>query len=191
MEYTGSNSPNTESNRMMRRDRQSRSWKPAVEGVESRNLMSVGIHSIPSAMIHDLKFNIPAINGTIVGTVTSITPISARSQVVDYIAKGKANIIGDGRGSGEHTITSKVLKNHSTNDTYSNGSATLQGTTDLVSIHYTGTGHTNANGSFAATLHGTARSIAGQHAGLGGSFTAQLSGNNRTGSFTISFSIKV
>jgi hypothetical protein len=142
-------------------------------------------------VIHELSFKIPPIKGTITGTVTSITPLSAHSEVVNYTAKGKANIIGDGRGSGEHTITSKILKNHTSNDTYSKGSATLQGTTDLVSLQYTGTGHTNANGSFTATLHGTARSIGGLHEGLSGSFTAQLSGTNRTGPFTISFSIKL
>jgi hypothetical protein len=110
---------------------------------------------------------------------------------VAYTAQGKANIIGDGRGSGQHTITSKAVKHHPTNDTYSNGTATVTGTTDTVAIRYTGTGHTNANGSFTATLHGTARSVAGLHSGLSGSFTAQLSGNSRTGAFAISFTIKV
>lgn len=171
--------------------RRRRSCQPIVEGMETRNLLSAGIQSISPSLVHDLNIKIPAIHGTITGTVTSITPVSSHSEVVSYTAKGKANIIGDGHGSGEHTIASKVLKNHTSNDTYSHGSAILQGTTDLVSLQYTGTGHTAANGSFTATLHGSARSIAGEHAGLNGSFTAQLSGNNRTGSFTISFNIKI
>jgi hypothetical protein len=175
----------------MRHDRQRRSRTPNVEGLESRNLLSAGIASPTSAEIHGLKFVIPPIKGTIHGTITSITPISATSEVVDYLAQGKANIIGDGRGSGEHTITSKVVKKHPTNDTYSNGLATVTGTTDTVNFNYSGTGHTNANGSFTATLHGRATSVAGLHAGLSGSITAQISGNNRTGSFTISFSIKL
>ena len=125
------------------------------------------------------------------GTVTSITPTSATTEVVDYRPTGKANIIGDGSGPGHHTITSKVVKKHPSNDTYSKGLATITGTTDTVAFSYTGTGHTNANGSFTATLHGKATSVAGEHAGLSGSITAQLSGNNRTGSFTISFSVKL
>ena len=180
---------------MMRHDRRRRSRTPNVEGLESRNLLSAGV-SPAGAEIHALKFvippiKIPPINGTIHGTITSITPISATTSVVDYTAAGKANIIGDGHGSGQHTITSKVVKKHPTNDTYSKGTATIIGTTDTVKFSYTGTGHTNANGSFTATLHGTATSIAGEHAGLSGSITAQISGNNRTGSFTISFSVKL
>ena len=168
---------------MMHHDRQRRSRSPIVEGLESRNLLSAGVH--------ELKFAIPAIKGTIHGTVTSITPTSATAEIVEYTAIGKANIIGDGRGSGQHTITSKVVKKHPTNDTYSNGRATVAGTTDMVDFSYSGTGHTNPNGSFTATLHGRATSVAGLDAGLSGSFTAQLSGNNRTSSFTISFSIKL
>jgi hypothetical protein len=175
----------------MRTDRQRRSRSPIVEGLESRNLLNAGVLAHPGAEVHELKVAIPAIKGTIHGTVTSITPISSTTSVVDYSAQGKANIIGDGRGTGEHTITSKVVKKHPTNDTYRNGSATITGTTDTVAITYTGTGHTNANGRFTATLHGRATSIAGLHQGLGGSFTAQISGNNRTGSFTITFAVKL
>ncbi len=181
---------------MMRHDRRRRSRTPNVEGLESRNLLSAGVASTIGAEIHELGFTIPPIkippiNGTIHGTVTSITPISATSEIVAYTAIGKANIIGDGSGYGEHTITSKVVKKHPTNDTYSKGQATVTGTTDTVNFTYTGTGHTNANGSFTATLHGKATSVAGLHAGLSGSFTASIGGNNRTGSFTISFSIKL
>jgi hypothetical protein len=171
--------------------RRRRSCQPTIEGMEIRNLLSTGIQAIWPSLIRDLNIKVPPINGTITGTVTSITPVSSHSETVIYSAQGKANVIGDGHGSGDHTITSKVHKDHSSNDTYSNGSAILQGTTDLVSLTYTGTGHTAANGSFTATLHGTAQSIAGEHAGLSGSFTATLSGNNRTGSFTISFKIKI
>lgn len=176
---------------MMRHDRQRRGRSPIVEGLEPRNLLSAGIAAHPSAEIHELKFVIPTIKGSIHGTVTSITPISSTSEIVDYTAIGKANIIGDGRGAGEHTITSKVVKKHPTNDTYTNGRASVTGTTDTVNFTYSGTGHTNANGSFTATLHGRATSVAGEHVGLSGSFTASLSGNNRTGSFTISFSVKL
>jgi hypothetical protein len=181
---------------MIRRDRERRSRTPNVEGLEPRNLLSAGVASAIGAEIHELKFvpppiKIPPINGTIHGTITSITPISATTSVVDYTAAGKANIIGDGHGSGQHTITSKVIKKHPTNDTYTKGLATITGTTDTVTFRYTGTGHTDANGSFTATLHGNATSIAGEHAGLSGSITAQISGNNRTGSFTISFSVKL
>lgn len=177
----------------MRQDRQrrSRSLSPNVEGMESRNLLNAGIASDLGAIVRDLKISIPAIKGTIHGTITSITPISSTTEIVDYTAAGKANIIGDGSGFGQHTITSKVVKKHPTNDTYSHGQATVTGTTDTVNFSYTGTGHTNANGSFTATLHGKATSVAGEHAGLSGSFTAQISGNNRTGSFTISFNLKL
>jgi hypothetical protein len=181
---------------MTSQDRQRRSRTPKVEGLESRNLLSAGIASHGGAEIHELKFTIPPIkippiNGTIHGTVTSIAPISATTEVVNYTAIGKANIIGDAHGSGQHTITSKVVKKHPTNDTYTKGLTTFTGTTDTVQFHYTGTGHTNANGSFTATLHGTATSVAGEHVGLSGPITATLSGNNRTGSFTISFSVKL
>jgi hypothetical protein len=168
-----------------------RNLAPSVEGMESRNLLSAGAASLAASEVRELEFHIPVIKGTITGTVTSITPVSGTTEVVAYSAHGKANIIGDGGGTGQHTIMSKVVKKHPTNDTYSNGSATVTGTTDTVAIRYTGTGHTNANGSFTATLHGTATSVAGEHAGLSGSFTAQLSGNSRTGSFRITFSIKV
>jgi hypothetical protein len=181
---------------MMRHDRQRRSRTPKVEGLESRNLLSAGFTSHGVAEIHGIKFTIPPIkippiSGTIHGTVTNIAQTSSTTEVVNYTALGKANIIGDGHGSGQHTITSKVVKKHPTNDTYSNGLATITGTTDTVKFSYTGTGHTNANGSFTATLHGKATSIAGLDAGLSGSITAQISGNNRTGSFTISFSVKL
>jgi hypothetical protein len=181
---------------MMRHDRQRRSRAPKVEGLESRNLLSAGVASPGGAEIHELKFvippiKIPPIHGTIHGTITNITQSSSTTEVVSYTAQGKANIIGDGHGSGQHTITSKVVKKHPTNDTYSNGLAMITGTTDTVNFSYTGTGHTNANGSFTATLHGKATSVAGLHAGLSGPITAQISGNNRTGSFTISFSVKL
>jgi hypothetical protein len=175
---------------MMRHDRQRRSRSPIVEGLEPRNLLSAGV-APHSGEVHELRISIPAIKGTIHGTITSITPISSTSEVVDYTAQGKANIIGDGRGFGQHTITSKAVKKHPSNDTYSKGQATIVGTTDTVNFSYSGTGHTNANGSFTATLHGRATSVAGEHAGLSGSITAQISGNNRTGSFTISFSVKL
>src|SRR4051794_1210792 len=151
----------------MRNDRQRRGRSPIVEGLESRNLLSAGVAAHPGAEVHELKVAIPAIRGTIHGTVTNVTRISSTTEVVDYTAQGKANIIGDGSGTGEHTITSKVVKKHPTNDTYRNGSATLTGTTDTVAITYTGTGHTNANGSFTATLRGRATSVAGLHTGLG------------------------
>ena len=176
---------------MIRTNRQRRRRAPIVEGMESRNLLSAGARIDLSAVVHELRLSIPAIHGTIRGTVTNIAPISASTEVVTFSAQGKANIIGDGRGTGQYTITSKAVKHHPTNDTYTNGSATVTGTTDTVALRYTGTGHTNANGTFTATLHGTARSVAGQHAGLSGSFTAQLSGNSRTGPFVISFTIKV
>jgi hypothetical protein len=176
---------------MMHTDRQRRGRSPILEGMESRNLLSGGLASQLAAEVHVLRLKIPPIQGTIRGTVAGITPISASTEVVTFSAQGKANIIGDGRGSGQFTIASKAVKHHPTNDTYSNGSATVTGTTDTVAIRYTGTGHTNANGSFTATLHGTAKSVAGQHSGLSGSFTAQLSGNSRTGPFAISFTIKV
>jgi hypothetical protein len=170
--------------------RQSR--HPVVEGLESRNLLSAGGSSAFAAEVRSLAGSfILSISGTIQGTVTSITRVSATTEVVTYTAHGKANIIGDGSGSGRHTITSQLLKNKSTQDTYTNGSATVQGTTDRVAIHYAGTGQTKPNGSFTATLKGTAASIAGEHAGLSGSFVAQLSGSSRTGPFTISFTIYV
>ena len=176
---------------MTRTDRQRRRRTPIVEGMETRNLLSSGGRLDLSAVVHELKLKIPAIQGTIHGTVSNITPISATTEVVTFSAQGKANIIGDGRGHGQYTIASKPVKHHPTNDTYTNGTATVTGTTDTVALRYTGTGHTNANGTFTATLHGTAKSVAGQHAGLSGSFTAQLGGNSRTGPFVISFTIKV
>jgi hypothetical protein len=172
--------------------RKRRNRQPVVEGFESRDLLSAGLSSAVVAEFRTLGASmIPAISGTIQGTVTRITPISASSEVVTYSAQGKANIIGDGRGTGQHTITSTHLKNGGTSDIYRNGLATVKGTTDLVAIHYAGTGQTRPNGSFTATLQGTAVSVAGQHAGLGGSFVALLSGNSRTGPFTITFTIHV
>jgi hypothetical protein len=177
---------------MSHNDRLRRSHIPLVDGLETRGLLSAGGTSVLLAEIHGIPaFLAPTIRGTIDGTVTNITPISSTSELVSYRAQGKANIIGDGKGFGQHVITSKVLKNHSTNDTYKNGSATVKGTTDTVAIRYSGTGHTNANGSWTATWKGTARSVAGEHAGLSGSFTAQLSGNSRSGTFTINLTIKV
>ena len=133
----------------------------------------------------------PLIKGTIQGTVTGITPLSASSDVVAYVARGKANIIGDGKGFGQHTIQSKVLRDHSSSDTYSNGTGTIVGTTDTVAIRYKGTGHTNPDGTWTARWTGTARSVAGLHAGLSGSFSARASGNYRTGTFTIAITIQV
>lgn len=164
---------------------------PLVEGLESRGLLSSGVPTVSHAAIETIASLIPAITGTIHGTITQITPLSANSQEVFYTARGKANIIGDGKGSGHHVIVSKPLKNGGSKDIYKNGLATIAGTTDTVAIHYTGQGHTNANGSFTANWKGTARSVAGSHAGIGGSFSARISGPSRTGDFMIKITIKV
>jgi hypothetical protein len=177
---------------MNRGNRKRRSHSPRVEGLESRGLLTAGVASVSASSFHGIPaFLIPAIKGTIQGDVTGVTPISASSEIVTYTARGEANIIGDGKGFGEHTMMSKLLKNHTSKDTYSNGSATIVGTTDTVAIHYTGFGHTSMNRSWTATWIGTAKSVAGQHVGLGGSFSAQLSGSARSSSFTIHFSIRV
>jgi hypothetical protein len=179
-------------NAMFRNASRRLSRTPVVDGLESRGLLSGGAASVAVASFHGIPTTfLPAIKGTIHGVVTGIAPISATSEVVTYTARGKANIIGDGKGFGQHTIKSKALKNHTTSDTYSNGSATVIGTTDTVAIRYTGAGHTNTNGSWTATWKGTARSVAGQHSGLSGSFSAQLSGDSRSGEFTINLTIKV
>ncbi len=157
-----------------------------IEGLEKREVLSAGLR-VPA-----FKINLGVtIQGTIHGSVTEITPISPTAQLVNYTGIGKANIIGDGHGSGHHVITSHAAGKKPTNDTYSQGQLSLAGTTDQVQVTYTGTGHTKADGSFTATLKGTAQSVAGQHAGLSGGFTATLSGNNRTGTFTVTFKIKL
>lgn len=165
-------------------------YSPTVEVAGARALLSLAVPAGPSARVPEFSF-VPAIHGFIDGTVTNVTPVSSTSEVVSYSAHGKANIIGDGSGTGQHTITSQHLRNGASRDVYRNGSAMIRGTTDLVSVHYTGSGHTNPNGSFTATLHGTARSVAGLDAGLSGSFTAQIRGSSRTGPFTIQFTIRV
>ena len=176
---------------MRRKGRLRRSYLPSVDGLETRGLLSAG-GAIVSAAIRGIPAGlIPPIRGTITGTVTNMTQLSPTSEMVSYTARGKANIIGDGKGSGQHVITSKALKNGTSRDTYKNGSATVKGTTDTVAIRYKGTGHTNADGSFTATWKGTARSVAGTNAGLSGSFAAKISGSSRTGSFTITFSISL
>src|SRR4051794_4912426 len=121
---------------MMLTDRQRRRRAPVVEGMETRNLLSAGAGLNLSAVAHELRLHIPAIHGTIHGTVTNIAPISATTEVVTFSAQGKANVIGDGRGTGQYTITSKPVKHHPTNDTYTNGSATVTGTTDTVAIRF-------------------------------------------------------
>lgn len=169
-----------------------RAWNPTVEGMESRNLLSTVAPSVSAAAVRELRASfIPVIRGTIQGTVTSITPISSTSQVVTFEGRGQGNIIGDGRGTGQHTITSRPLRNGGTIDTYRDGSVTVEGSTDRVVAQYTGTGRTNRNGSFTAILRGTARSVAGANAGLSGAFVARLSGSSRTGAFTITFTIRV
>lgn len=175
---------------MKRQNRTRPRYTPTVEVAEARALLSLAVPA--PAAVRALEFSfVPAIHGTIYGTVTSVTPVSPTSEIVSYSGHGKANIIGDGSGTGQQTITSQHLRNGSTRDIYRNGSTMIQGTTDLVSVHYTGAGRTNPNGSFMATLHGTARSVAGLDAGLSGSFVAQISGNSRTGPFTIRFTIRV
>lgn len=172
--------------------RKSRSRAPIFHELESRALMSAGLtSSTAAAEIRALASFIPLIKGTITGTVTNITHVSPTTDVISYTAHGKANIIGDGNGSGHHTITRKPVKGRPTNDTWSNGQATVTGTTDTVAFNYSGTGHTNANGSFSATLHGRATSIAGLNRGLSGSFNAQVSGNVQSNTFTITFTVKV
>ncbi len=177
----------------MNRNHRSRKTRALiVEAVESRTLLSTAVPALSERAARIVEaFAIPAIKGFINGTVTGITQLSPNSELVTYSGKGKANIIGDGKGTGQHVITSHLLKNGSSNDTYRQGSAMIRGTTDLVSVQYTGKGRTNPNGSFTATLHGRARSVSGSAAGLSGSFTAQISGSSRTGPFTINFTIKV
>jgi len=172
-------------------DRHRRSSTPFVEGLESRRLLSAGRASVVSAEFSIPSGLIPAIKGTIYATITSISQLSPTTELVDYTAQGKATIIGDGKGYGQTEVVRKLLKNGSTNDTYKNGSATILGNTDTVAIHYSGTGHTNAAGNWTATWKGTAKSVAGEHAGLSGSFSAKLSGSNQSGTFTVNLTIKV
>ena len=135
----------------MRQNRRSRWSALNLEGLESRAVCNGSWASSVAAEISALKLNLGiAIQGTIHGTVTSITPLSSTSELVTYTAQGKANIIGDGRGGGHHVITSKAVKNRPTNDTYSQGFLTVTGTTDEVDMTYTGSGHTQSNGSFTA-----------------------------------------
>ncbi len=175
----------------MGHERARRKRTPSVLELESREVLSGGIAASAAAEIRALASFVPLIKGTINGTVTSVTRVSATTDVVTYTAHGKANIIGDGNGSGQHTIMRKPVKGHPTSDTWSNGNASVTGTTDTVAFNYSGTGHTNANGSFTASLHGRATSVAGLHTGLSGSFTAQIAGNVNSNTFTITFSVKV
>lgn len=138
-----------------------------------------------------LSSRIPPIQGTIHGTVTQITPLSANSELVSYTAIAKANIIGDGRGGGSHVIKSRPFRMGGSIDQYQNGNATVKGTTDTVAIRYTGIGRTLPDGSFTANWRGVAISVADEHAGLSGPFNAHASGNSRTGDFSINISLRL
>ncbi len=178
---------------MSRNNRPRRKCVPQVDGLEQRGLMTAGLRSafFSHQLMRSISSLVPPIRGTIHGTITQITPLSARSQEVSYTAVAKANIIGDGRGGGHHMILSRPLRHGGTLDLYRNSAAAVKGTTDTVAIGYNGTGRTQPDGSFTANWRGTARSIAGLHAGLAGSFNAHASGNARTGDFTINILIRL
>ncbi len=155
--------------------------------------MATGFRSalLSQSILSAISSRVPPIQGTIHGTVTQVIPLSASSEQVVYTAIAKANIIGDGRGFGSHVIISRPFRGGTTLDQYRNGSASITGTTDTVAIGYNGLGITQPDGSFTANWRGRATSVAGEHAGLAGSFSAHGSGNSRTGDFVINISIRV
>ena len=165
-----------------------------VEGLETRNLLSTAAPSMSAAVaeLRQLQAAVATvIKGTISGKVTGITRLSATSQLVTYTGQGMSSVFGKISVTGRHTITTKLIKNKPSDDTYTKGTATAKGTTGAVALTYTGTGHTAANGVYTATWTGTALETAGQAVGLKGTFVAQVSGNVRTGVFSITFTIKV
>lgn len=155
--------------------------------------MTAGFRSafLSHGILSAISARIPPIQGTIRGSVTQITPLSANSEQVAYTAIAKANIIGDGRGGGSHVIISRPFRLGGSIDLYKSGLATVKGTTDTVSIRYSGIGRTLPDGSFSANWRGFAVSVQGQHAGLSGPFQAHASGNSRTGDFVINISLRV
>jgi hypothetical protein len=178
---------------MLRDKRRCRTYVPSLDGLETRGLMATGFRSalLSHGIQSVLSARIPPIQGTIQGTVTQIAPLSANSQQVVYTAIAKANIIGDGRGGGSHVIISRPFRMGGSIDLYKDGSASVRGTTDTVSIHYSGIGRTLPDGSFIANWRGVAASVAGEHAGLSGRFQAHAVGTSRTGDFVVSISLRV
>jgi hypothetical protein len=172
-----------------RRKRQGPSF--VVEGLESRHLLNGAMASPTIAEVHALKApKATVIKGTIHVHVTSETPLAAGVALVTYSGSGRANLVGSFSVAGQHTIAMVAGKKMS-RDTYSAGSATLAASAVVIEATYTGSGHTKSNGRSTATLRGTATAVSGIDAGLSGPIVAQLTGNARTGAFTITFTIKV
>ena len=177
---------------MIHNERKRQSRTLSVERLESRNLLNAAVLSHSVTEVQALRApTATVIRGTIHATITSTTPSTTDPfpRTVTYSGQGNASFIGQGPITGQHTVTSSPFKNTST-DTYTNGTTTLTAARGVVDASYTGSGRTNANGRFTATLRGTASGDSGLAAGHSGSFVAQLSGNKQANTFTITFTIK-
>jgi hypothetical protein len=161
-----------------------------AEGLESRTLLNAAMPSPAVADVHTLTTSVPkVIKGTIHAHVTSKSVVAPGVAVLTFSGSGSAGVVGKISVSGQHTVSTVAGKKVS-NDSYSAGSAVLTSSVVVIDVTYSGFGHTKANGSSSATLAGTATAVAGMDVGQSGAFTAQLTGNSRTGAFTVTFTIK-
>jgi hypothetical protein len=173
---------------LTRRKRRSRLL--VAEGLESRALLNAALPSPSVAEVHALTSSVPKlIKGTIHAHITGKSVVAPGVTVLTYSGYGNAGLVGAISVSGHHKVSTVAGRKLST-DSYSAGSATLASSVVTIDVTYSGFGHTKANGSSSATLAGTAIAVAGMDVGLSGTFTAQLTGNTRTGAFTITFTLR-
>lgn len=159
----------------------------SIEGLESRNLLSVPIPS-PGEIGGITREG--AIKGTIHGSITSQTPIAGNAQHVtaNFSGNGNAPHLGAVSLSGTETITISMSGKNS-NQSYSGGSATLSAYAGKFTLTFTGSGHTNKNGTLTGNFHGTAKGTSGLVVGVNAPLSFQIRGNAKTGTFTMTFRI--
>jgi hypothetical protein len=172
-----------------------RSRALVLDALESRDLLSAGLLGNVSAEIHTHRTapRITTIRGSIHGLITGSGPTRDSDPfniLVTYTGQGGAGHLGLSTLTGQHAI-SIVPLGKMTNDIYSSGLATLTGHGGSLDITYTGLGHTNSKGQFAAIYTGTVVNTSSLNANHTGVFVAHVNGSERTGLFGFVFTIRL
>jgi hypothetical protein len=172
-----------------------RSRALVLDALELRDLLSAGLMGTVSAEVHTHPAApwIKTIRGSIHGLITGSGPTRDSDPLnilVTYTGQGGAGHLGLSTLTGQNAI-SIVPLGKMTNDIYSNGLANLTGHGGTLDITYSGLGHTNSKGQFAAIYTGTVVNTSNLHANRTGVFVAHVSGSERTGLFGLVFTIRL
>lgn len=172
---------------MFRNERTRRRRQFSIEGLESRNLLSVPIPS--PGEIGGITAE-GAIKGTINASYTSQTPINGNPHklLAKFSGKGNAPHLGSVTLTGLETI-SITTAGKNTNQSYTGGTGTLSAYAGNFTLTFSGSGHTTCQGTMTGTFHGTAVGTSGLVKGASAPLSFQIRSVGHTGAFKITFRI--